>query len=238
MAKIYGLFGSMTGKVADVVMSVRNGEQIARKYQPVVANPSTPLQVASRARLKLMSQLSAVVSDMVAFRRIGTVSPRNIFVKRNYDKTTYNAGTETASIAMASLDLTGGVLGLPGVAVERTAGGAFLRMSEALVNYDKVVYGVVVEQGDGTLRSAGVSVVSNPGDENVYPSTGFTMGSEGRTGYGYAYGIRLNTESAKARFGNLTDDNPNAILSVIRTLNEGDYSLSETTAVAIPAYGE
>ena len=115
MAKIYGLFGSMTGKVADVVMSVRNGEQIARKYQPIVTNPNTPAQVEARAKLKLMSQLSAVMASVIAIPRKGNVSSRNGFVKKNYQSLTY--ASQQADIALANVQLTDSVVAMPSIVI-------------------------------------------------------------------------------------------------------------------------
>ena len=53
MAKMYGFSGKVTGKKGDAVFAVRNGEQIIRQYNPIVANPSTQKQVDARAALKL-----------------------------------------------------------------------------------------------------------------------------------------------------------------------------------------
>ena len=53
MAKITGLIGSGHGKLGNTVMTVRRGQQIARVYQPVVANPKSARQQLSRAKLRL-----------------------------------------------------------------------------------------------------------------------------------------------------------------------------------------
>lgn len=105
----------MTGKLADVVMAVRNGEQVARKYQPIVFNPSTPAQVAQRAKMKLMSQLSAVMGDVIAIPRSGNVSSRNLFTKKNFALTRYSSAENQAEIELADVQLTAGVLPMPQV---------------------------------------------------------------------------------------------------------------------------
>ena len=53
MGKNVGLIGGVRGKVGNVVFSTRRGVQIARAYQPVVANPQTKRQTLSRAKLAL-----------------------------------------------------------------------------------------------------------------------------------------------------------------------------------------
>lgn len=42
-------WGNATGKVGNTVLSVLNGQQITRAYQPNVTNPKTPSQMAQRA---------------------------------------------------------------------------------------------------------------------------------------------------------------------------------------------
>lgn len=53
MAKIVGIIGSGHGKLGNTVLAVRRGEQIARVYQPVVANPKSARQQLSRAKMSL-----------------------------------------------------------------------------------------------------------------------------------------------------------------------------------------
>lgn len=102
MAKIYGLFGAMTGRVADVVMAVNRGQQVVRKYQPVVANPSTSAQVGQRAKMKLASQLAATLApELGGFKRDGAVSSRNLFIKDLFNR---SALTYTNMVANVNLD--------------------------------------------------------------------------------------------------------------------------------------
>lgn len=53
MAKAVGLIGSLKGKVGNTVFATRRGIQIARVYQPVVAQPKSARQQLSRAKLAL-----------------------------------------------------------------------------------------------------------------------------------------------------------------------------------------
>lgn len=56
MAKAVGLIGSLKGKVGNTVFATRRGTQIARVYQPVVANPKSSRQALSRAKFALATE--------------------------------------------------------------------------------------------------------------------------------------------------------------------------------------
>lgn len=234
MAKVFGLFGSMTGKLADVVMSVRNGEQIARKYQPVVLNPNTPAQIATRAKLKALSQLSAVVAPVIAIPKRGPVSSRNLFTKKNYGVVSY--ATNTASIDLLSVQLTDSVVALPNIAATRTEVGisAYLTGVAGLgdVGLDRIVYAAFVRQADNSLRFAGSAI----GTDSASGFTGELPPISGPVVI-YAYGVRDNTEAARVAFGNLevTTATTVATLIVSRTLTESDVTLTETRALEVAA---
>lgn len=230
MAKIYGLFGSMTGKLADVVMSVRNGEQIARKYQPVVFNPQTEAQVAVRARLKLMSQLSAVFGKTIAIPREGAVSSRNLFTKVNFPLTTYV--NSEADINMLGLQVTRSTVGLPPLSIQRTASNITMALSTPDRSIDRVVYLIVVRGVDEKLRMGSTVVVSNS-DTGLFEAT---VGSAAPTAsegvFVYAYGVRDNSETARAIFGNMSSPTGEQVaeLLVTRSLLNTDVTVTETRA--------
>lgn len=231
MAKIYGLFGSMTGKLADTVMSVRNGEQIARKYQPVVFNPSTQAQIAQRAKLKLMSQLSAVMAPVIAIRKQGPVSSRNLFTKVNIRKATF--GTDVASINLENVSLTNSVVSLPDVIANRdTSTGAITAvMSATPEGMSRIVYAFFVKQPDETLRLVSSQVVSSEPWSSAAVSAATTLEY-----VVYAYGIRDNTEAATTKFGSMEAITAEQVakLIVTRTLTENDITLTETKATTVP----
>lgn len=224
----------MTGKMADVVMTVRNGVQVARKYQPVVYNPNTERQIAARARLKLMSQVSAIMAPYIAIRREANVSPRNLFVKDNYSLSTYN--DNTAEINLNDVQLTRSVVGLPDVIMTRE-GQLFsigLSATEGASNLTRVVYVLFAKQADGKLRYYGSSVVSEPGEGNRF---GATMPKSDGSVVVYAYGVRDNTESAAVTFGNLQAPTAEQVAKIVTSsrLLESDVTLTETKAMTIAA---
>lgn len=233
MAKIYGLFGAMTGKVADAVMVVRNGEQIVRKYQPVVSNPSTLGQVAARARLKLMSQLSAVCAPVIAIPRKGTVSSRNLFTKNNYALTQYNQVNSKASIALANIQLTESVVALPAVYASRGTGNISANLvvpagGSANLDVNRVVYCLFETLADEKLRYVTSKVVTEAGQGNAWAASFDGEFSNGAVIL--AYGVRDNTDAAHARFGNMNVPSASVLAELIvsRTLTETDITLTET----------
>lgn len=231
MAKVYGLFGSMTGKLADVVMSVRNGVQVARKYQPVVYNPSTIAQVSARARLKLMSQLSAIYMPVVAIRRQGNVSSRNLFVKKNYHMATY--ADNTASVQFSGIKLTDSVVALPAIVATRSEGNITVALQRAATDLSRVVYAFFIHEGD-EVRLIGSRVVSTPGDAQLFEASFAALTNEY---FVYAYGVRDNTEAARVAFGELTAPTAQQVaqLVVTRLLLESDVTLTETKSATVAA---
>lgn len=224
----------MKGKVADVVMSVRNGNQIVRKYQPMVYNPSTPGQVAARAKLKLLSQLSASMAAIIAMPKMGLVSPRNQFTKVNYSAASYNEASDpqTASIALADVKITKSSVFLPALSVSASGTEGTASLANTEEDLDKVVYCYFAVLPNQSLRLARTSVVSTGGNfTDTFPTT---------VGYKYAiyaYGIRINSEAARARFENLGVNDATRIASLIasRVITESDITLTETRYASLDA---
>lgn len=231
MAKIYGLFGTMTGKVADVVMYSRNGEQVVRKYQPSVMNPKTDGQLASRARLKLLSQLSAIMAPVIAIPREGVVSSRNLFTQENYDATSY--ANNQAQVTLTNVKLTKGVISLPSIVAQREGTTLTVKLQgTGFTNLSRVVYAFFLKSGNATLRYFGSQVSDTPGDFNVFQAT-TTLENANDSVVVYAYGVRDNTDAARVKFGDLTVVNAETIAKVIvsRSVLETDITLTETKAL-------
>lgn len=223
----------MTGKLADTVMSVRNGEQIARKYQPVVFNPSTPAQVAQRAKLKLMSQLSAVMAPYIAIPRNGAISSRNLFTKINFPATTYT--DNTADVNLESMKLTKSVVALPAISATRAGSVLSLGLATSEVNVNRVVY-VAFVKTNGELRAAGSVVSTTAGTPSSPWQASLDIATNDECVV-YAYGIRDNTEAARVRFGDMQAITAEQVakLIVTRTLLESDITLTDTVAETFAA---
>lgn len=224
MAKIYGLFGSMQGKVADVVMAVRNGEQIVRKYQPIVSNPKSDAQVASRAKLKLLSQLSANYAPIIAIKRQGSVTARNMFLKRNYEFAGY--ANNQADITLADVQLTNSNVALAGFSVDRAGANMSLELTEDMGNsLDRVVYVVVRKSGNQELIIAASKVVEFAEGAGTFPTTMPKVTGEIVV---MAYGIRLNNAAARIAFGNLTAPTAQEVAKLLVTMTNADTALTLT----------
>ena len=224
----------MTGKLADTVMSVRNGEQLARKYQPVVYNPSTTAQVAQRAKMKLVSQLSAVMAPVIAIPRNGAVSSRNLFTKVNFPLTSFT--DNEAEIALASVQITKSAVGLVPIRADRTEDGITVTLLTRAVsgvgelspsNYSRVVYAMFVKGSDNKLRFYDSQVVTEPGTLNSFQAE-FPLTTQECVFLAYA--VRDNTEAARVAFGNMQTVNAETVASLIvtRSLIESDVTLTET----------
>ena len=138
--KLNGIAGSGTGKMGNMVFATRNGEQIVRQYQPNVSNPSTPAQVAQRAKMKLMSQLATVVAPVIAMPSQGLRSKRNEFTKENFGLTSF--ADDAAQIELNKVQLTKSVIANVGFKATRSAGQpvAVELDADASASADKAVY--------------------------------------------------------------------------------------------------
>ena len=229
----------MTGKLADTVMSVRNGEQIARKYQPVVFNPSTEAQIETRAKFKALSQLSAVMGPVIPIRRKGMVSARNIFTSKNFQNVTF--ASDTATVNLSAVQLTTSNVALSNVNATRDAEDDTIIKTLLTTpgNFNAVMYVAVTKNADGKLNVAG-SVLSTVRET---PGTGFFVGvihtNSHEEVFVYAYGIRYNNDRSRTVFGDLTSASAATVATLLTssTLVESDVTLSETKSIHLNAIG-
>jgi hypothetical protein len=236
MAKIYGINGVITGKLGAAVYAVRNGEQISRQYQPIVANPSTPEQVKVRAKMKLMSQLGAVVGPFIAIPRVGAVSSRNLFTKVNYPMVNY--ADDAASINLSTLQLTKSVVALPLVQAERAENriSVNLQPNGDVSAFSRIVYVALDKQSDQKLRVIGSFVSNAIGTNEQKPWPGVFASTNDEVVI-LAYGVRDNTENARTVFGNLQVVTAEQVakLVVTSTLLANDITLTETRGITLAA---
>ena len=228
MAKVFNNM-TKTGKVAGSVFSVRNGVVIERAYNPIVANPSTKKQVEARAKLKLISQLAAVMAPVVAFTREGLVSPRNQFVKRNYPSVTYS--NQQAQVDFSAIQITKSVIGLPGISATRESGNISLSLGVGTTALSRMVYTVFAKNPDNTIRYVGSVIATQAGEGNLWPAQLSTAGAGGSVTFiVYGYGVRDLTDAATAIYGDMQAVTAEAFakLIVTRTLTEADVQLTES----------
>lgn len=232
MAKYNPVTGKRIGKVGGEVYAVVKGEAIVREKPLVVSNPSTDAQVAVRAKLKLMSQLSAVLGPVIAVRREGIKSPRNLFVKQNYGLATYN--NSIADVNLNRVQITKSAVGLVGFEADRSSGNIchVALMENAAGDYDRIVYVECAKLADGTLRLLDTKVVKDAGLDGKF---GTDLEYTANAVVIYAYGMRDNSDASRATFGNLTAPSAEDVAKIIvsRSLTLQDVTLTETLGLSM-----
>lgn len=237
MAKLNPVNGKMTGKLSGTVYAVRGGEQIVREYSGTISNPSTPAQVAQRAKFKLLSQLGEIMSSALMLPKVRNVSSRNQFMKLNMPSVSYADGTDKALIDWPNIKLTGGILYMPNLtSIERTAGrlSASIQGAQGTSPFDVVVYAAYALLGDN-LRLGEVKTVNTAGTAGDY-AVNVAMPGTG-AGVLYAYGIVFNDEKVRVRYNNIIAEQGDASLAVIKTILTSNSSVTETAYAAVPAVG-
>ena len=241
MGKVTSLYGKTTGKIGSIVFSTSGGQTIAREYNPHVANPNTQAQVNQRARMKLMSQLSASLAPVIAMTKEGLVSKRNKFVKRNFANSYASDGI--AQISYENVQLTEGNAALPQIIGQFTqvdqatyAMNAF--RDEPAANISRVVWCLFVKTDDGNLSLAETQISSTREDITqgaYFPVFWETIEGNSTDGVDqnyviYAYAMSDTSERATAQYGNLNVSSATDLARLIatRTINFTDYLFSQT----------
>lgn len=230
--KLTGITGTGSGKLGSAVFSVTAGEQVVRQYQPVVTNPSTAKQVDNRAKLKLLSQLSAVMSDVIAIPKIGSLTPRNSFVKDNYPIVIAENGA--ASVDLSQLAITKGGMQIPEVIAERNPDTsidvALAMKADQLVS--RVIYIMFYRNNQGELQLVDSAVVETAGEQGTFP---WSFPYYQQDIIVYAYGIFDKNAKATASFGNYGVETGTQVASLIagRKVSETDYLISKTRGIVL-----
>ena len=232
--KLNGIFGKGTGKLGSSVFSVNAGEQVVRQYQSQVANPSTGDQVDSRAKMKLMSQISAALASVIAFRKIGMVSARNAFIKANYGLCSANDGE--AEVALTGLQLTAGTRGIPAVTASRNATTSInvALASDASKSVSRVVYIAVAKNAEGNLQVIDSKVVETAGVDGTFAGS---LAYSALECVIYAYGILDASSAASSKYGNygVTSGTDIARLVGTRSMSTSDFAFTKTVGAQLVA---
>lgn len=242
MAKQTSLFGKISGKLGAVVFSTSGGATISREYNPHVANPNTDAQINQRARMKLMSQLSACLAPVIAMQKDGLVSVRNQFVKRNFDSC-YSVNGQ-AQISYENVQLTQGNVGLPqikwqGVVESGIASLVTFFTDEPSTTISRVVWCLFRKTEEGKLEFVSSQIVNNRANEGsnayfgaIFPgiSVDTEQGVLSADYVIYAYGMIDASERATAQYGNLNVNTATDIADLItnRRISYMDYQFTQT----------
>lgn len=243
MGKASAMWGKTSGKVGGLVYAAAGGEQIVREYNPNVSNPSTDAQVNQRAKMKLMSQLSASLASSLAMQKDGLVSIRNKFTKRNFGYA--GAVNGVAQVSYENLQLTEGNLALPQICAQISIfqddrNLAVYFEEEPSANISRVVWNVYSKSQEGKLSYINSYVatqrkVTQSGTEYYF------MGLINKLPAGdiviYGYGMIDTSERAAARYGNLNvvDGSDLAKLVASRAISFTDYQFTQTRGTTMGA---
>lgn len=217
------------GKIGSIVFSTSGGYTIAREYNPHVANPNTQAQVNQRARMKLMSQLSAVLDPVIAMQKEGLVSKRNKFVSRNFGLCYVSNGD--AQVSYENLQLTNGNAAIPPIVydVDEISLISTLKLSEnAEASVSRVCYIIYRKTSDGSLQLVNSKIVQTAGSEGLFP---WEIGEIPADNYVFfAYGMKDLSAKATAQYGNLQVSTANDLATLIasRSLSTADYQFTQT----------
>jgi hypothetical protein len=242
MARQTSLFGKITGKLGAVVFATSGGQTISREYNPHVANPNTDAQINQRARMKLMSQLSACLAPVIAMQKDGLVSVRNLFVKRNFESCYSVKGQ--AQISYENVQLTQGNAGLPVInyIVSSATVPPILTcyFKEAPnIQIARVVWCLFRKTDEGKLSFIESKIITER-EDGINPfyfvSTFDSILIDSETGklaadyVIYAYGMIDASERASAQYGNLNVNTATDIADLItnRRISYMDYQFTQT----------
>lgn len=230
--KLNGIAGTGSGKLGSQVYASVGGEQIVRQYQSKVANPNTALQVNQRARLKLMSQLSAAFAPVIVIPKKGLKSSRNLFVKRNFELSSGN--DSMAQLSIENIQLTSGTAGLPAIYLSRAGGAALTAkmVSKPGAAVSRICYIVYVKDADQQLRYVTSKIVTEAGEDGLFMTTFPYMSGDVVV---YAYGMKDLNSRASANYGNYSVSTGQDIASLFmgRDLSFNDYRFTETRGVTL-----
>lgn len=226
------MIGLGSGKLGSTVNSIVYGTQVQREYRATISNPSTRDQVDQRARFKLASQVAAALSPVIAIPRKGFETPRNRFVKNNFNY--FYAEGDTATVSYENLQLTAGNAGLPGIVISRSAAtGVSLSLAESAKKaVTRVCYSVFKKTSEDKLQLVASVVVSEADVAGNFPTNIPYVSGDLIV---YAYGMRDADAKATAKYGNYKVATGEDLASLIMTrkIKEKDYTLTETRGTTI-----
>lgn len=243
MGKVTSLYGKTMGKIGSIVFSTSGGQTIAREYNPHVANPNTMAQINQRARMKLMSQLSAALSPVIVMQKDGLVSKRNKFTKKNFNAS-YALNGE-AQITYENVQLTEGNTSLPAIHLYGDVKGNQMALQmtmseEPSANINRVVYCVFRKSAEGKLEfvtSTINSVRTDPDSGEHFQS--IIRDLPANEYVVFAYGMSDTSERATAQYGNLNVVTASDLARLVatRSISYQDYQFTQTRGGTIAADG-
>lgn len=217
---------------------VGGGTQIAA-VPASVANPNTEMQVETRSKFKLMSQLAANMANVIAIPREGTRSPRNLFFSINSENAQTTNGV--AQISLENVQLTKSSKGLPQIAVIRggaqdTFGLQIALAADVDTIASRVCYVIMEKSSEGNLILLGDPIVNVTSEnKNALLNWGTIDDVTGKNVVIYAYGMLDRDGAAAAKYGNMKVEGSTDVARLVtnRTFSIADYIFTKTRGASL-----
>lgn len=232
--KVNSILGKMTGKVGNIVLTSVGGEVVGREYNPNVANPNTSAQQNTRGKFKLASQLSATMAPVIAIKKEGNVSARNLFVKENFTAIRYSQGV--ADINLNVVQLTKSQRSFAGFNADRTNGSAIAveLNADSAAALSRVVYIAYKKAADGSLILFDSKVCNTAGAEGKFNDV---LNYTADAVVLYAYGMKDLEAGISTKFGNMSAPSAEDVaqLLISNTENMASVQLTKTAGLTMAA---
>lgn len=230
MAKVPSPFlTGATGKFAGAAFqqSPGNGTILREVVKPT--NPSTEAQVEQRAKFKLMSQVATAFKSVIAMKREGNITPRNMFVRINSPLLTFDPAQKQAKISLVQLQLT---KSSQSVVLSPGENNAFTLSADLPILYGAVFVHVNVTDNEVIA----IKAVKNVELEQAANSVSTTIEGVEAGDFILAYGIMQKTDGLKIKYydyaAESADDGPSAYVYTLKSLAENS-ALTRTRGVEI-----
>lgn len=218
------------GKFGNAVYSLSGGACIVRQKAESVSNPNTEAQVETRSKFKLLSQLAAAMSGVIAIKKQGLVSGRNQFMAINADYARYS--DLDASINLNKVQITKSSRGIDDFEASRSGGAAIaVGFYNDITNLvDRVVYSMFKKNLDGSLTLFDSKVVSEAGADGKFSANlAYTTSSV----VIYAYGVKLTTAASQTAFGNMQAPSAEQVAKLLTSSSEAASGSQVTRTKAL-----
>lgn len=233
------------GKVGGLI-TYKVGDNIYyRALQAHVNNPRTSKQVAHRAKIKLLSQLGALLRQIIAIFPTSESSSRAIFARLNYPNIT--ASSTTAEINYTSVILTDSDRTITQVIKDVVPVGSGFRpylhfIDEPTEDIKRVFYYLFVKTDNGKLSLVDYYLSER---RTTPTATGFfnwasapiEVDEDGKSLQDYvvfAFGMGDNSEEATQHFHDIDVDYIEKVAWLIKEnlITSADYYFTETSSLA------
>ncbi len=233
-----------TGKKAGVITYKVGDTYLVREYTPKVHNPNTLKQVQQRAKIKLLSQITALMRFYIAIFPSSGKSARSIFQRLNYPFIT--AQNTIASLNFSQMLLSESVRPLPQVEKDVIPIDTRFRkyihfLDEPTADIKRVFYFLFTKSDDNKLTLVECYLSerrTTPTARGFFNWAGapFEVDTEGKSLYDYvvyAVGMGDNSEEATEYFLNLDVDYIEQVGRLIseKLISSADYYFTETKSL-------